>query len=100
MSKKLESNVRHDEILKAALSIAVSDGMEGVTRDHIARLAGVASGTVSLHMGTMANMKRTIMRHAVKNELLPVIAQGLAMGSPYARSAPDELKQRALATLA
>ena len=55
---------------------------------------------MSKYFGTMVSFKRTIMRAAIKDGNLPILAQGLAAGDKCAMKAPSELKTAAIATLA
>ncbi|HWI02368.1 MAG TPA: TetR family transcriptional regulator [Acidimicrobiales bacterium] len=96
---RLAPNVRKEQILAAALRRAKVQGYNRVTREQIAADAGCAPGLVSNYFGTMVSLRRDIMRAAIRERVLPVIAQGLAAHDPHARKAPDELKQAALATL-
>lgn len=103
MSKqiKLEARARIAQILKAALELC-GDGAHYVriTRDEIAKKAGIPSSLVAYHCGTMADLRRDIMREAVRVENLPVIAQGLAARDRQALKAPEEVQRRALESLA
>jgi len=101
MSKqiKLEARGRIAQILRAALEIAPKVGYARLTRDEIAKRAGIPSSLVAYHMGTMPELRRHIMREAVRAECLPVIAQGLAVRDRHAMKAPDEIKNRALDSL-
>ena len=88
-----------EKILKAAVSIAKTRGLHKVTRDTVAKKAGVAAGTVNGNFGTMAQLKHCVMRYAVANEILRIIAIGLTIKHPLAMSADDELKRRAVDSL-
>lgn len=100
MSKnKRDTNVRRDAVLAAAINLATRDGFAHITRDGVAKQAGVGAGTVNLYYGTVPQLKRDVMRFAVRNEVLSVIAQGIAARDPQAMKAPDELKRRALDSL-
>ena len=92
---------RSASILAAALVHAQAVGYQNVTHDAIAAVAGVSPTLVSHYFRTMVQLKRDIMRHAIKNEVLPVIAQGLVATprDPYASRVSDSLKARAMATL-
>lgn len=98
MSDKVEE--RNRRILDAALALAGERGYKNVTRDDVAAVAGVATGSVNNAYGTMAALRDAIMAEAVSQKLLAIVAQGLADAHPAARSAPPELKQSALASLA
>lgn len=92
-----ETNRTH--ILKACMKLAAKVGYRHITREQIAAEAGVHPSNVSYHFGTMIELRRTMMREAVRTECLPVIAQGLAAGDKHARKSPPELQAAALATL-
>jgi AcrR family transcriptional regulator len=87
-------------ILTAALRLATAKGYLRITRDEIATTAACATGLVSYHFGTMTCLRRDVMRAAVRERNLPVLAQGLVAGDPHARRAPDEMKCAALAAVA
>lgn len=97
---RLKPDDRKLQILRAALVVASKDGgLSTLSRQSVAAEAGCAESLVSRYFGTMIEFKRTIMRAAVHNQILPVIAQGLAMGDKHAQKADPELKSKALATL-
>lgn len=90
---------RNRRVLMAAMSLASEQGFGAITRDAIARRAGMASGSVNRAYGTIEAVREEVMREAVRAELLDIVAQGIATGNETARSAPPDLKARALATL-
>lgn len=96
---KLEARERIAQILRAALEIAPTVGYNRITRDDIAKRANIPPTLITYHMGTMVELRRQIMREAVRAECLPVIAQGLAVRDRHAMKAPDELRRRALQSL-
>lgn len=95
---KLEAKQRISNILTAGLELAKEHGYQNVTREAIAEKAGMSTGLVSTRMGTMKELKRKLMREAIRVECLPVIAQGLAMRDPHARKCPEPLQKKALAS--
>ena len=106
MSKKeyLKQDVRRDQILSAAMDIALTEGYERLTRDGVAVKANVASGQVNRIFNTMPQLKRAVMRSTVsmlgKNptdeRLLLILATGLSLRETSALNAPKEVKQAAL----
>lgn len=82
-------------ITQAALKLAETLGYRNVSREQIAEAAKVSPALVSSRLGTMEQVRRAIMRAAVKAGNARVVAQGLAHKDPYARRAPDELKTEA-----
>lgn len=102
MSKqiKLEARERKAQILNAALTLCERESFTRVTREQIAAKAACPPTLISYHFGTMASLRRAIMREAIRAEHLPVIAQGLALRDAHALRAPEDLRRRALASLA
>ena len=98
---RLKPDDRKHQILTAALKVAGQPGgWSTLTRENVAKEAGCAIGLVSRYFGTMVCFKRAIMRKAVVDSNLEVLAQGLATRDASAIKADDDLKARALATLA
>lgn len=87
-----------EHILDTAYKMAQRDGFAAITRDGVAAEAGVAMGSVNHHYGTMQVLRDAVMQRAVEEEQLELIAQGIAMGDNVAKSAPLELRQRAILT--
>lgn len=99
MSIRLDPKVRRKQLLCNAVALATEKGFEAVTREAVADRAGVAPGLVANYLGTMTQLRRNIMRAAVKHEILSVVAYGLATNNPYTAKASPELKARTLAYL-
>lgn len=97
---KLEARERIAQILRAALKIAPKKGYNRMTRDDIAKEADIPPTLITYHMGTMVELRRDIMREAIRVECLPVIAQGLTVRDRHALKAPEELRRRAVQSLA
>lgn len=88
-----------DNILEVAYVMAQCDGFGSLTRDGVAAEAGVAMGSVNHHWGKMSALREAVMQRAVEEENLELIGQGIALGDNIAKSAPLELRARALTTL-
>lgn len=97
---RLSPKERRARILVAALAQAAIHGYRNVTREQIARAADCSDNLVSSYLGTMPELRRDLMRHAIKGQLLDVIAQGIVCKDKIALKAPDDLKQKALAHVA
>lgn len=100
---RMKLEPRREQILAAAMQIATSTGYNSLTRDGVAHLAGVATGTVNHVFDTMRQLRSAVMCCAVTRakrhnspELRLIIAQGLAEGDSVAHGAPDWLKREAL----
>lgn len=94
-----EVEQRKEQILTAALGMTRTHGYRGVTRDAVAQKAGVSAGMVNRYFGTMADLMEQVMREAVEQRLLPVVAQGLAHNNPVAMGAPAEVQAAAMASV-
>ena len=92
MGKHMDVRVRRDTILTAAVRLAEKKGYTRITREEIATEADCSPALVSEMFGTMPRLRRCIQRAAVTNEVLAVIAQGLAVKDPHAMAAPDHVK--------
>jgi len=65
--------LRREHILIAALKLAEKTGVHNLQRQYIANEAGISSSLVSYHFGTMIQLKRTVLRAAIKREIIPII---------------------------
>lgn len=88
-----------EHILEVAYTMAQRDGFGTLTRDGVAAEAGVAMGSVNHHWVKMSALRKAVMQRAVEEENLELIGQGMALGDSVAKSAPLELRTRALTTL-
>jgi AcrR family transcriptional regulator len=93
--RRTQSEHRKNSILRHAVELSRTVGYQQVTRSAIADQAGVSPALVSRYSKTMSQLRRDIMRHAIANEVLEVIAQGLAANDPHARRADPLLQRRA-----
>jgi AcrR family transcriptional regulator len=98
--KRVSPKLRTKAIIRAALEVAKEHGYAKITREDVADNAGVSLGLITHYFGTMPQLRRAVMRAAVSQEILEVIAQGLANGDDHAKKAPQDLKIKAVAALA
>ena len=96
---RLTPALRRQHILDAAVILASSGNYQNITRQQIAETAGIAPTLISHHFSTMPQFRRALMRYAVQNRHLSVIAQGLAARDDQAQKAPAELQALALGAL-
>ncbi len=102
MSIRMTPANRKAAILAAAMTVAASKkiGFSAMRQKDIAEQAECGFGTVTLYFNTMTQMRRAVMREAIKQQDVAIIAQGLGIGDPDAKKAPPELKKKAAALLA
>lgn len=87
-------------ILNVCLKLAEKHGYRNITRDAIAAEAAVTASLVSYHLGTMIELRRHVIREAIRTECLPVIAQALTARDRHALKCPKELQSQALMSMA
>lgn len=97
--RRMAPKDRKADIMSAALRAATKCGFANVRAKDIAEEADCAHGLMFSYFGTMAQMRRAVMRAAIKQEVLCIVAAGIALGDKDACKAPKELQDRALSSL-
>lgn len=97
---RLPKGERRAEILQAALDLAVTKGVDKVTQADVAKRVGVTHTLVIHYFGTVTQLRRDVMRAAVKDRIVPIVARGIALRDPHALKADDALRALAAAHLA
>lgn len=90
---------RDTRILDAAIELAKADGYQWITRAQVCARAEVSAGTVNNAYGDMRGLKRAVLRAAVEQGIIEIVAQGLADNHPIALEAPAEIKAQVAARL-
>jgi AcrR family transcriptional regulator len=98
-SKKFSASIRRRQIIDAAIRLAIKCGYQNVTRNAVAEEAGVSHGLVNTYFSTMPQLKRALMRAAIAQEIVEIIAQGLGAKDADALKVSDELKKKAVTLL-
>ena len=97
MTKRLDPALRADQIVEAALGLIEAGAhYSRVTRDEIAEVCGITGTAVQYHFPTMQQLRRSIMRAAVKRGSLMCIAQGLVDGDAQALKADATVREAAM----
>ena len=97
--KRLNPKVRKETIIIAAFRVARKPGgWSRMTRAAIAKEAHCAEGLISKYLGSMDSVRRIIMKRAIKNEYMELIAQGIASGEPAAMALSPVLKHKAISS--
>lgn len=92
MTERLDPKDRTQQLLSVALHLAAREGWANLTHSAVAKTAGVSNGLVVSRLGTMAALRRSVMRAAVAQGVVPVVAEGLAAGDKHARKADEALR--------
>ena len=89
---RLDPEKRTDELIEVALKLAAAEGWRKLTHAAVARAAGVSQGLVVARLGTMDQVRRAVMRAAVRQRIVSVVAEGLAVRDKHAAKADEELR--------
>ena len=97
--KRMKPKDRKAHLLAAAVDAADKYGYHKFNRDHIAEFSGTSSTLITAYYNTVTQLKRAVMRSAIKTERLKIIAEGIVTGDPQAKKADPELRVRALLSI-
>lgn len=86
-------------VLDSAIKAAEQHTFAGMRLAHVAALSECSNATVLTYYSTMTKLRRAVMRAAISRRLLPLIAQGIAIGDPTALKVSDDLRRAACASL-
>jgi len=81
-NKRMQNVLRKNMLLQIGLDLAKHHGYTNVSKYKIADKADVSPSLVAKVLGTAVNMRRDIMRYAIKNQCLSVMAQGMVLRDP------------------
>jgi AcrR family transcriptional regulator len=97
MTRRLKPPDRRARILQAAVLLAGRGRGKylALTRREVARAARVSPALVSHYWGCMPELRKEIMREAIRKEILSIVAQGVGCGCPIATGAPIKLIAKA-----
>jgi len=87
---------KRENVLIVATSLASAVGYQNITREEVAQSSFTSPGTVSGLFGSMEQLKQEVVKFALDNACLPVIAQALANRNKLAMAASENLKRRAM----
>lgn len=97
---RMDPKDRKRQLLDVGLKLSERVGYKNVTMGALTEAAGVTRTLYHRYFSTVGRFRVDVMRAAVKQENLVVIAQGLVAKDPHALKAPTELRERAAATIA
>lgn len=96
---RIDPELRKKHILDIALVMAAKVGYHNLTRDGIANKANMSTGIITQRFGTIGKLKNLVLRTAIQQEILCIIAQGLANNDPQTQRLPKELKEKTLQSM-
>jgi AcrR family transcriptional regulator len=95
MTMRQDPADRKASILAAAVRISHSYGYHRITRANVAGAAQCSEALVSSYFGTMTQLRRAVLRTAIAQRDLVIVAQALAAKDPHVMKASQELRQTA-----
>lgn len=98
--KRLKPRDRKRQIFDAAVHVAETQGYHRLTREAVALEANISRTLVNRYYKTITRLRNAVMRHAIKKELLPILANGIANQNPIALRVDVELKMKAYKSIA
>jgi len=98
--RRANPELRKEYILNAALIVAKTKGYNKLTKPAIAENAGTSVSLVGYYFPTMPQLKRAVMRAAIAQGIIEIIANGLANKDQHALKAPKALKTQAAQLIA
>lgn len=98
-AKRTPPEVRKQHILKEAIKLSIKIGYNKITRDGIAEHTKVTSSLIARYYPTMDDVRRAVIEEAIKNEIVEILAQGLALKDPLTLKINKRLKRKVLSRL-
>jgi AcrR family transcriptional regulator len=96
--RKLQTE-RKVELLSIAIDLSKEIGYSHITRDGVAKRAGVSYGLVTHYFQSIENLKNLVMEQAISEEIVEIIAQGMVLKDPLTNKLNPQLKEKVLSYL-
>jgi hypothetical protein len=90
---------RKQKILEAAIQIAIVSGYRNITRKEVSLLSGSASGLIGRYFNTVENLKKEVLKEAIKHEIMPILIENLSAREFDKIEISTELKQKIISYL-
>jgi DNA-binding transcriptional regulator YbjK len=95
-----DPDIRKQQILEAAILVALKVGYKKITRKAVAGKAGVSTGLITNYFTPIDILKTEVLIMAVRKEIIELIAQGVGARDPVTRNLPNKLKKKVMEYLA
>jgi AcrR family transcriptional regulator len=87
---------RKKQLFEIAIEMAVKYGYRNLKRKMIAEQVGCSTALVSKYFLSIGHLRRDILNAAIRREVIPIIAEGIAAKEPRFKRIKPELKQKAI----
>lgn len=95
ITMRSDPEVRQQQLMEAAITVAKTEGWSKLTRAKVAYQAGVAASLINFYFGDKDSFRTSVMQEAVGRNLVSVVAEGLLYHNSAALEAPEPLRKRA-----
>ena len=69
---------RKQKILEAAIRLSLTSGYRNITRKDVALSAQSAQGLIGHYFINITNLKKEVLKEAVKREIIPILIENLS----------------------
>jgi len=87
---------RKGELLSVAIDLSKEIGYSHITRDGVAKRAGVSYGLVTRYFQSIDNLKHLVMKQAISDEIVEIIAQGMVLNDPLTKKLDSKLRAKVI----
>ena len=93
---RMKPAIRKQQILDAAIELAVEKGYRNITRKDVAIASKSASGLIGRYFKTVAGLKRSIVEASIEREIMPILAENLSIKGEETKLISAELKEKVI----
>lgn len=94
--KRIDPDERKQQILDAAIKLAKQVGYHSITRDGVAQELGISHGLINNYFNTIEQLKKEVIKKAIEEQILEIIAQALGMGDKQILKISKDIKDKVL----
>jgi len=95
----MDPKKRKDQLIRAGLQVAEQSHYTTLESKRVARLCGVSYATLFRYFPSMDRYRKAVLRRAIKDANLTIVAQAMAQLDPMVRKAPPYLLNSAVERL-
>ena len=89
-----DPRIRKQQLLNAAVELALQVGFSNMTRDSIAQFANVSTGLINFHFDSIKQLRKELIKLAIDKEILPIIIQAIGKGEIKLNKLPPEVRTK------
>jgi len=93
---RMSAKQRKEQFIKTGLDLAARGHYLTVRGQNVTDKVGVSTGLLQNYFATLLHFRKAIVRKAIKDGQLQVIAQAMGARDPLVKRCPEHLKRAAL----